>query len=228
MNIRALGVLIIAVCIAAPLPAAQQATGDDGRQVVLNKDGSWEYSSADRFATTSDGKRVRLKADGNWEYTGDVASEAQHRPPALAADKQFIDAQSLELTLADLVIETIRGKKSQAHKNTRKKTQSVFYIDIAADPTAADTVTLPLKAADFSVDDTDGRSYAVLSVAPALLMLEPGDEATVVIRADGSPHWWTTKSMSVTLDKTVFAGRKDIVLTRAMSNAKNKRVEVFE
>lgn len=44
---------------------------DDGREVRIKQDGSWEFVSDDRFATTRDGERVRLKFDGSWERIED-------------------------------------------------------------------------------------------------------------------------------------------------------------
>ena len=40
--------------------ADETALSDDGREVRLMNDGTWEYVSDDRCATSEDGKRVRL------------------------------------------------------------------------------------------------------------------------------------------------------------------------
>ncbi len=210
---------------AGPLYAAQQAVGDDGRQVQLSDDGSWVYSSTDRFATTTDGKRVRLKQDGSWVYTGETSIDNN---TTATAGRVYIDEQSLEVVLSDLVIESMRGKKSAAHKNSRKKTQSVFYLTISLEKEAAKAFTLSIQHDDLVVEDTDGREYPVTSVKPALVTVEPGKEVSLVVRADGAPHWWTTKSMRLTLDKTLFSGRKNTVLAHALSHAKKKKVERFE
>ena len=221
-------VLIISVFLAGQAHAAQEAVGDDGRTVRLNDDGRWVYITTDRFATTPEGKRVRLKQDGSWQYTGEISADETGAGRRVASDRKFLDDQSVELALADLVIETIRGKKSAAHKNSRKKTQSVFHLNITVAKDAAEAVTLSVQNSDFAIEDTDGRQYPVVRVKPAVVRVKPGAEATIIVRADGSPHWWTTKSMSLTLDKTLFARQKNIVLIRTMSSAKKKTVDVFE
>ena len=67
-----LALLFLALLTANTLYADQKITSDDGREVLLNDDGSWQYRSSDRFATTSDGRRVRLKEDGRWSYDGNA------------------------------------------------------------------------------------------------------------------------------------------------------------
>ena len=218
------GVLSIVLLLAFQAQAAQEVTSDDGRQVQLNKDGSWVYTSTDRFATTPDGRRVRLSDDGQWSYTGEKSAQGQK----IAIDQKYIAEQSLDIVLTDLVIETTRGKKSASHKNSRKKTRTVFYITLSLDKNAGAELSLPLKTSDFTVEDTDGRDYPVLQLSQEALAIKPGNEAVVAVYADGSPHWWTTKSMSVKLNKALFSSSKTITLSRALSDAKKKDVEGFE
>jgi hypothetical protein len=206
-------------CIAAPA-----VTSDDGREIILNDDGSWSYASTDRFATTIDGRRVRLMQDGSWSYTGEKSLAGQK----VAVDQKYIEGQSLELKLDDLVIETTRGKKSQSHKSARKKTHSVFYINVTVDKTAAKAVKIALGNDDFTVEDTDGRKYPILSVKPAKLSIKPGEYSSIIVHADGSPHWWTTEAMTVTANKKIFDSVRDITLSKALSEAKRKEVEGFE
>ncbi|MEE8059776.1 MAG: hypothetical protein V3T17_18390 [Pseudomonadales bacterium] len=234
---------LLVFSFSSSLFAAQESIGDDGRQVLLNDDGTWRYTHTDRFAITGDGKRVRLKQDGSWTYVGEKSTGEKNTGKNtfgrnVIADQRYVDKQLLEVVLNDLVIESYRGKKSAAHKNSRKKTQSVFHLSVinhrAIDPRimaeseVADSVVLTVDSSDFSVKDTDGREYPVLSVELATATIKLGEETTIVVRADGSPHWWTTKSMSLTIDKKVLASRKNIVLTRLMSSVKKKNVDGFD
>ncbi len=216
--------LSIMLLLSFQIQAAEQIVSDDGREVQLNADGSWEYKSTDRFATTADGRRVRLSADGQWAYTGEKSAEGQK----VAIDQKYIDEQSLDLVLSDLVIETTRGKKSQSHKNSRKKTRSVFYITLSLDKAAEANLSAALNSKDFTVEDTDGRNYPVQRVEPETVMIKPSGEAVITVYADGSPHWWTTKSMTVNVNKKVFASSKAITLSRGLSDAKKRDVESFE
>jgi hypothetical protein len=90
------------------LSAPQEGISDDGREVILKQDGTWEYRSSDRFASTEDGRRVRLKADGSWHYVGN----------ALLASKQQLRTTDLNIKLSKVVIESLEKKsiKTNASK----------------------------------------------------------------------------------------------------------------
>lgn len=211
--------LFIVLLFSVQIQAAQRIFSDDGREVQLNPEGSWEYTSTDRFATTADGRRVRLSADGQWAYTGEKSAAGQ---------KIAVDQQSLDIMLGDLVIETVRGKKSPGSKNSHKKTRSVFYIILGLDKTAKTDFSVALNARDFTVEDTDGRNYPVTAITPGNVVIKPAGEAVITVYADGSPHWWTTESMTVKISKVVFSSTKAITLSRAMSDAKKKQSERFQ
>ncbi|ARN75061.1 hypothetical protein [Oceanicoccus sagamiensis] len=217
-------VLLFSLLLQTPLQAAEQIVSDDGREVQLNADGSWEYKSTDRFATTADGRRVRLSADGQWAYTGEKSAAGQK----VVSDQKYIDEQSLDIVLSDVVIETVKGKKAPGSKNPRKKTRSVFYLTVNLDKSAEADLSATLNTRDFTVEDTDGRNYPVTAVEPDLVSIKPAGEAQITVYADGSPHWWTTKSMTVTVNKTVFASNKAISLSRPLAEAKKKQSDSFE
>ncbi len=216
--------LSILLLFSVQIYAQEQIVSDDGREVKLNSDGSWEYISTDRFATTADGRRVRLTVDGQWNYTGEKSTAGQK----VAVDQKYIDEQSLDIVLNDLVIETVRGKKAPGSKNSRKKTRSIFYLTLSLDKTANEALSMTLNAKDFSVEDTDGRNYPVMAVRPANVVIKPDGEVMISVYADGSPYWWTTKSMALKVNKKVFSSKKAITLSRALSEAKKKESDSFE
>ena len=214
--------LLLLLCLLpGSLFAAEEIIADDGREVQLNDDGSWSYTSTDRFATSAAGKRIRLKADGSWVYTGDETAVGLQ----LISDRKYVAEQFLQVSLRELVLDTARGKKSESHKNSPKQTQMVFYLSIHMDQKAKGSVDIGFNTADFSVQDSDGRNYPVILVVPATATLQPGGETEVIVRADGSPHWWTTKSMSLTLAKSVFSSQQELVLTRSMATVKKRKVD---
>ena len=55
-----------------PVAVKQEIVIVDGREVILNSDGTWKYFSTDRYVNTKDGTRVRLKDDGSWQYMGNA------------------------------------------------------------------------------------------------------------------------------------------------------------
>lgn len=219
-------IVIVLMLIGSPVRAAEDVLSDDGREVRLNDDGSWQYISTDRFATSADGTRVRLMEDGRWISTGEMALTGAG--PAVRPDIRVVGEQRLELSLSRLVIETRRGKRSESHKSRSKKTQSVFTLTLAAPNDVPRPIELAFGSDALSIADSGGREYDIVNVAPRQLTLLPGEEATVVIRADGSPHWWTIKSMSLVIDKGSLASHKDIELTKLMSSARKRSVDSFE
>ncbi|MBT4520065.1 MAG: hypothetical protein HOC23_08665 [Halieaceae bacterium] len=225
MKLHQLTSMFFLCAMSCSLFAEDTVISDDGREVQLKDDGSWIYKSTDRFATTADGKRVRLKDDGSWIFTGEKAIVIDR---GVVADKKFIETLSLEVTLTELAIETYRGRRSESHKSSRKKTQSVFSLSFAVDKSAPEPLILALEENHFSVEDSDGREYPIVRVEPLEMTIKPGAQATVIVRSDGSPHWWTTKSMRLILDKQALASRDDIQLLHSMSSAKKRAVDGFD
>ena len=81
---------------------------------------------------------------------------------------------------------------------------------------------------DFEVEDSGGREYDIVSVTPADLSISPGEETSIVIRVDGSPHWFTTKAMSIVIDKLALGSEKDLELRKSLSEAKKLTVDEFK
>lgn len=203
--------------------AAQQAIADEGRELILNENGSWAYRSSDHFATIADGRRVRLKADGSWSFTD---KKRVSKVPVF--DQQYIAEKSVAVVFNDVVIETYRGKKSASRKSAAKKTQMVFYVSLAVAKNALSPVVLSTKRDDFLATDSDGRNYPVINVEQAVSTIQPGASASLIVRVDGSPHWWTTKSLELVMDKRVLGSAKNISLTRPLSTARQQAVDGFE
>ena len=82
-----------------------------------------------------------------------------------------------------------------------------------------------LNPEDFSVVDSGGREYPLLALEPKTLTLEPGRLQTVVVRADGSPHWFTTKFYELEIARDAVGNRDPIRLKRALSNVRKRTIE---
>ena len=218
--------LILCCLVSANSEAAERVIADDGREVQLNDDGSWEYLSSDRFATSATGKRIRLMDNGTWELTGELAVPAA---TLVAEDiKMVVGEQPMEAKLARLSIESKRSKKSESHKSSSKKTQTVFALNFTLGKQAEEVQALSFSEDDFEVVDSGGREYDIVSVTPARLSLSPGEETTIVIRVDGSPHWFTIKAMSIVIDKMALGSEQDLELSKPMSEAKKTTVDGFK
>lgn len=201
--------------------AEERVLADDGREVLLKDDGSWEYISDDRFATTGSGERIRLKADGSWE----IVTDGQHTIPGPGV--VLADTGPAQWALQDVTIETARSQRGGSKKGVSKKTRTIFTLEFRGKPGARGTTAWTLDAQMFTVTDSGGRNYPVLSVEPSGLTLGAGKEQRVVVSADGSPHWFTTKFFELTIAAGAVDNSDAIRLKRALSNVRKREVEAF-
>ncbi len=189
--------LAVGLFITAAFAQAEKIELQDGRVIELNLDGTWSFVSTDRLLGTSDGRQVRLRQDGTWAYTGEMVSATAKS----TAEVPRASLGDLLVTLDELAIETAR---SSVHKSSRKKTQTVFQISVV-NRGASNAVFAPDEIG-VAVEDSDGREYPVVRIEPETLELEPGQQAVVEVRADGSPHWFTTRSMKLQLGEVALKG----------------------
>lgn len=199
------------------LSANREVITDDGREVLLKEDGTWEFRSNDRFANTKDGHRVRLKDDGSWQYMGN----------APMVSKQQVKTTELDIELQKVVIET-HEKKIQ--KNTRTKSQTVFYLNLELSPLAKSSISINENDVSLiKITDSDGMDYPVLSIQPSPAALKPDTDTAVVIRVDGSPQWWkSVKWIEIEFNPGIFGIQEPIKLHQSSVDFDKKKVDGFE
>ncbi|MBE9559768.1 MAG: hypothetical protein IMF15_03215 [Proteobacteria bacterium] len=210
-------VTLLLLTISNTLSADQQVITDDGREVLLKEDGSWEYRSTDRFADTEEGRRVRLKEDGSWSYSGNVPLKS----------KAQVRTTDLDLKLQKVVVET---HKKKTQKSARIKTQTVFYVQLHSSAQAKTDISI--KDSDISlieVKDNNEKSYPVLSIRSDNPDLPPGTKSTLEIRADKSPSIWDdVKSMEIIFKTGIFGIQKQITLSQRTIDFNKEDVEGFD
>lgn len=199
------------------LLASQDGLTDDGREVLLKDDGSWEFRSNDRFANTSDGQRVRLKENGTWEYVGNA--------PLVLKEQVRTTLLDIQLQRVDIEIH-----KEKVQKNVREEKQMVFYLNVSVSPAARESVTINNN--DLSrilVKDDKGKSYPVLSLTPDTIVLVPDSVHTLAIRAKNAPSKWDgAKSMELELTPGVLGNNDTVKLSQNISDFEKKYVKGFE
>ena len=197
--------------------ADQQVITDDGREVLLKGDGTWIFLSTDRFANTEDGQRVQLKQDGSWQYMGNA--------PMVTQD--HVKSTLLDIKLQKVVIER-HEKKVQ--KNVRLRTQTVFYLNLGLSGLAKKDISIIKNdVTQIEVNDNNGKTYPVLSIHPAPVVLKPGSDTAMVIRAEGSPLWLDdVKSMSVIFKPEIYGIQQPVTLSRDVDDFEEKKVAGFE
>ncbi|UCB55013.1 MAG: hypothetical protein JSW45_00265 [Thiotrichales bacterium] len=199
------------------LSANQEVITDDGREVLLREDGSWEFRSDDRFANTSDGQRVRLKADGSWEYLGNA--------PLVTATRVRTD--ELDIRLQNVVIEK---QETKVQKNVRVKTQTVFDVTIELSPLAESEIMINDNDASLiEVKDNRGRDYPVISIGPDPVTLSPGGNLALAVRVDGSPQWWkNVKTIAITFRPGILGLQRPTTFSWSVDSIDKKSVEGFD
>lgn len=196
--------------------AEQRIISADGREVLLEDNGTWRYLSDDRIVDTGDGKQVRLKADGSWQHVGNTP---------LKTDSQVSTTDTIFL-LDKVVVET---QEKKVQKNTRVKTQTVFYIDVQLSPQATDNININSEIIDYiEVIDNKEKRYPVLSVSPHGVV-KAGDSQLVTVRVKKSPSVWDdARSMQVVFKKGLFGIPQTITLSRKISDFEQQKVEAFK
>lgn len=209
-------ILLLLVTIDDNLFAAQEVIIVDGREVLLKEDGTWTYHSTDRYANTNDGRRLRLKDDGSWQYVGNA--------PMTTTEQ--VRTTNLNIELQKVVIEKYEKK---VQKNTRVKTQTVFYLVLENSAQAKRNISI--KKSDISlieINDNNGKNYPVLSLQPGSIQLKPGTNTTLVIRAEKSPSMWDdVKSMEIVFKPGILGIQKAIILNQMTIDIDEEKVNGF-
>ncbi len=208
-------ILLLLITINNNVLAAQEVIIVDGREVLLKEDGTWTYHSTDRYANTNDGRRLRLKDDGSWQYVGNA--------PLTTIDQ--VRTTNLNIKLKKVVIEKYEKK---VQKNTRVKTQTVFYVVLENSAQAKRNISI--RNSDISlieVNDNNGKNYPVLSLQPDSIELKPDTNITLVIRAEKSPSMWDVKSMGIVFKPGIFGIQKEMILNQMTIDFDEENVDGF-
>ncbi|MFT7245167.1 MAG: hypothetical protein ACI82A_002532 [Candidatus Azotimanducaceae bacterium] len=217
-QIGLLGLLSILGCMGSSFVIAEpkSAIADDGREVMLKDNGEWEYLSEDKFATTPDGQRIRLKPNQRWQKVRDSEAPAYQPVPmtTVQRDNATIADSNVELILDQVHIE---NQREDVGKNTRLRSNLVFYLDIQGDLPG-----LMLQPEQFSVQDSRGKIYPVFSAIAGTAPI--GSKPRWIIRAKGAPRWWGVKFFSLQVAPDVLGNTDSIELRKPMRDVLKKEV----
>jgi len=195
---------------------SQEIINVDGREVILNDNGTWEFLSTDRYANTKGGIRVRLKEDGSWQMIGNAPLQS----------KEQVRTTDLDIKLQKVVIEKFEKK---VQKNTRIKTQTVFYIDLAFSSQTKKSITVSKEDISLiEVKDNNGKNYPVVSIQPDDAQLQTDTKTTLIIRAEKSPSIFDdVKSMDIVFQKGIFGIIEPITLSQRTIDFNKENVNGF-
>lgn len=183
---------------------------DDGREVRIKDDGSWEFVSDDRFATTREGERIRLKSDGSWEKAPDDQSWVTVPASSGTFSRDRITEGSINLEITEVTIESVRSRQQ---KNTRLRSQIVTWLSV----TSTESQSFSLATGDISLADSRGKTYEIISITPERFEVSPEAPVKVRIIADDSPKWWGVKFFKYEIAPGVLGNAEVLELTRSLN-----------
>jgi hypothetical protein len=205
------------VFIAVPGAQAEPKTAiaDDGREVRLKDNGVWEYVTDDVFATTSDGQRIRLKSNQRWQKVRDGEAPAYQPVPISTVERDNATVADVSLILDQVHIE---NQREDIRKNTRLRSNIVFYIEVNSD----DLIDR-LTPDQFVAQDSKGKAYPVFSVEQGAAPI--GGQPRIVVRAKGAPRWWGVKFFSLQIAPNAIGNPDTIDLRKPMRDVLKKEVQ---
>lgn len=170
--------------------APQLVKGKDGRDILLNEDGSWEYASEASLVETADGRKARLKADNTWEYleesTPSAAPKADDVIVIDVSKKPQVTAKPSASIMAsiDEVFITEHETKAGISKATRRTNEMHFSLKVSS------TSRVQLNDLDknaFVVRDSRGGAYGIESVSFSSKEIDANKSATITVVTDDAP-----------------------------------------
>lgn len=216
------GATLLALGLSLPTFAAQTVITDDGREVLLKDNGTWEFRSQDRFATSGDGSRIRLKDNGQWERM----SQAPSRPVAAPA----ISQQSIPVvgpatssrptavaTASPVNVNLLRVEnhvyQEKRQKNSRYDARTVFVVSVNVPANGGSVAPKFNRFNLFEVEDSRGKDYQVLSVSPQPDVIQAGSTLKFNVTVDGTPTGilaFGANAIELRIDRSVFNTPQDL------------------
>ena len=164
--------------------AEERLITNDGREVILHEDGTWEFASEDRYAITPAGQQVQLKADGSWTVV-ESASTASVGQQVIGVDTR---PSLVGVELNEAFVEEYSERAGAQSKNTRNFRYINFLLDVSLSAEAENALSLNnLDPNQFSVTDDRGGDYDILSLESTNPSLQPGQSSQIRVITDGAP-----------------------------------------
>lgn len=206
-------------CLFSTIAQAEPNTAiaDDGREVILKDNGEWEYVTDDVFATTPDGQRIRLKSNQRWQEVRDAEAPAYQPVPISTVQRDNVKVANSQIILDEVHIE---NQREDIRKNTRLRSNTVFYLEVTGDELAG-----RLTPDQFVAQDSRGNDYPVFSVVSGSAPV--GGQPRLIIRAKGAPRWWGVKFFSLQIAPNAIGNPDLIELRKPMRDVVKKEVQAL-
>lgn len=198
---------------------AEVVISDDGRQIELKADGTWQQLSRDRFATNAAGQRVRLHPDGTWSVDGqaDLEGAADGVAPALQGRVDAVMHLS-DVTILRRVIERAKSKHSESR---------VHFVMQVDNRTGSDLAVPADLMSRLRATSNRGAQYELISAKARQSVIPAGERVAIDVWAEWSSFAFRLKHLSIEVAPGTFGNSVTRVLSRNMTDIERREVDSF-
>ena len=198
---------------------AEVVVSDDGRQIELKADGTWQQLSRDRFATNAAGQRVRLHPDGTWSVDGraDMEGTPSGVTPVLQGRADAVMHLS-DVTILRRVIERAKSKHSESR---------VHFVMQVDNRTGSDLMVPADLMQRLRATNSRGANYELISATARQSVVPAGERVAIDVWAEWSSFAFRLKHLSIEVAPGTFGNSVTRVLSRNMSDVERREVDSF-
>ncbi len=209
--------------------AEQIVISDEGREVLIKDDGSWQYVSRDRYASDSLGRRIVLKPDGSWQYKDDAIDNPVQAERSAVQDEPGVKSQ---LPGSRLLLDRVevQRKLTKTIKSKRLETRTIYFLQIrntGSQDMQLEETQLQRIAKGMRAGSSGGENFEIIAVESGTKKLAPGDSSELLVRTAGSPKWFNVKFLELEIAGGVLGNPAALVLRKDMDEIDIVRVDDF-
>lgn len=183
MKLTHLFFFVLALCYLLPA-SAQNIVSKDGREIILNDDGTWEYAPEGILVETEDGKKARLKSDNTWQYVENTELQEQ----VVFSDQGEKTASTTSIRLKETFITSSGPKATNIIKNSHQSSGLNFVIEVTTDSTLQSSIQIEnLDPKSFTVTDSKNKKYKIAEISGTAKMIRPGSTTALQITTTSAP-----------------------------------------
>ena len=161
-----------------PALEASVVVSEDGSEVLIYPDGSWELNWDDQVANLPDGRQIQLHADGTWSLTGESGDVGAVKKVAAGAAKKtstkpVVEAIPAEedlrygIELREIIIEIAKDRRTTAQKNAQVNRQTLVEFFVTLPESVTNNIAINENDfSRFTIEDSRGKNYKVIEITP--------------------------------------------------------------
>ena len=162
---------------------AQSVVSKDGREIILNDDGTWEYAPEGILVETEDGRKARLKPDNTWQYLESTELQEQ-----VVSGSNGGSSSNSRVRLKETFITSSGPKQTTIVKNKRSSSSMTFVLEVTQGKNSQFSSQIKsLKPSSFRVTDDKNEKYDVAEIASNAEKLAAGRTTLLEVITTSAP-----------------------------------------